>query len=482
MRAARVADYKRRVRVGTAQWPVQFKRFSFHEIPTLGSGEIPLALPFVILAGPNGVGKTTILRSLWAAAAPEEVLTDPSLGLKLSGGRATLSYQVGGEERVSEVMFSAGKVSGQSELEIEVIHVDAAAETQIQQMEFASVQDVNDIINGIGSRDLDEKALTTVNYLSRRDYREVKVYEIESERGVTPFFEVAYGNNRYDSRTMGAGELAILFLWWTMERAEPSSLVLIEEPETFLSAASQESFSYFILEQTVEKRLTAIVTSHSPKIINSIGEEHHVFLFRDGSNVKVVESNPPPILLGLLGIEPAVDVVVLVEDQAAEYFLRQILERHKPGLSRRVEVSIRKGEGDIIKVLQRIRTPFKAVKIIGVFDGDQQGKVPEELKTVSAFLPGDKPIEQVFREIVQDRPRELEVISGSQDIAAILFGLQGAEKHDWYDALGRHLGLSQAALFPMLFQLWERQQGSEAAATELVQKILGLISPASQAA
>ena len=477
MRAARIADYKRRIKERADQWPVLFKRFSFQEIPTLGSGEIPIALPLIILAGPNGVGKTTILRSLWAAAAPEELVIDSSTGLKLSGGRAVLTYQVDGKDITSEAIFSTGRVSGASTLQIEVIHVDAAAETQLQQRGFASFQDVNDIINGIGSRNLEEKALTIVNYVCRRDYREVKVYEVESERGAIPFFEVAYGNNRYDSRTMGAGELAILYLWWTIDRAAENSLLLIEEPETYLSAGSQEAFSHFLLEQAVEKHLTAIATSHSPKIINSLGEEHHVFLFREGANVRVVESNPPPILLGLLGIEPGIDVVVLVEDEAAEHFLRLILERHKPSLSRRVEVSIRNGEGDIIKVLERMRGPFKAVKIVGVFDGDQQGRVPNDLEGVSTFLPGDKPIEQIFREIVYARPNELEAISGSQDIGAILFGLQGAEKHDWYAALGKHLGLSRAQLFPMLFQLWERQDGNVEVAEKMVQKMMELVSP-----
>lgn len=476
MRAARVADYKRRIRERASQWPLQLRRFSFEEIPTLGSGEIPLTLPLVIIAGPNGVGKTTILRSVWAAAAPTQVIQDAPTSLKLSAGRAILAYRSKDSDQTCEVTFGGSSSSGASPLEVDVVHIDAAAETKIHQKEFASFQDVNDIINGVGSRTVDEKTLVEINYISRRDYREIKVYEIESDSGIIPFFEVSYGNNRYDSRTMGAGELAILYLWWTIDRVSENTLLLIEEPETNLSAASQETFSYFLLGATVEKHLSVVVTSHSPKVINSYGEEHHVFLFREGANVRVIESTPPPVLLSMLGIEPHVDIVVLVEDLAAEWFVRQILERHKPGLSRRIETSVRNGDGNIIKLLERIGTPFSAVKIVGLFDGDLRGKLPEGLEAVSTFLPGDKPIERIFREIVQGNPKALEVISGSQDIGPILFGLQGAEQHDWYSKLSDHLGLSKAQLFPMLFQLWERQPGNNESALEMLQYLIALIA------
>ena len=475
MRLARVTDYKRRIRERASQWPVRLQRFSFEEIPTLGSGEIPLSLPLIIIAGPNGVGKTTILRSLWAAAAPGQVTQDPPTNLKLKAGRAVLAYRIGNDEKTSEITFGAGAATGEGAPDFEVIHIDAAAETKTHQKGFASFYDVNDIINGVGSRTIEEKTLVEINYICRRDYREVKVYEVESDSGVIPFFEVAYGNNRYDSRTMGAGELAILFLWWTIDRAPENALLLIEEPETYLSAATQETLSYFLLGATVEKHLSVIMTSYSPKIINSIGEEHHVFLFREGAGVRIIEATPPPVLLAMLGIEPHVDVVVLVEDLAAQWFLRQILERHKPGLSRRVEINVRNGDGNIIKLLERLGTPFAAVKIIGLFDGDLRGKVPDGLEAVSTFLPGSKPIEHVFRDIVQADPKALETVSGSQDIGPILFGLQGAEQHDWYSKLSDHLGLSKAQLFPMLFQLWERQPDSTDGALEMLRNIVNLV-------
>lgn len=268
---------------------------------------------------------------------------------------------------------------------------------------------------------------------------------------------------------MGAGEVALFFLWWSIDRAPNKSLLLIEEPETHLSPASQEAFSHYLLKIAVDKQLNVILTSHSHKIINSFSEDQLVFLFRNASVVKTRVGLPPPALLRTIGIDLHVDTIVLVEDQLAEIFLRLMLERIRPTLSRRIEISVRNGHGDITALLKRIKGQFdngqfNKVKIIGCYDGDMRGSVPNEVEKYSTFLPGDRSLEVRLREIVTKNPDSLEAATGSTDVTAILFGLQGAENHDWYSSLCGQLGLSTSQLFPMLFGIWMQQQGNSEAA------------------
>src|ERR1019366_10504144 len=98
-------------------------------------------------------------------------------------------------------------------------------------------------------------------------------------------------------RTMGTGELAIFFFWWSIERASRDAVLLIEEPETYLSPGSQEALCNFLIQAAVEKHLTLVVTSHSPKIISSLSDENLVFVFRRAQGIKVVDGPPPPALL-----------------------------------------------------------------------------------------------------------------------------------------------------------------------------------------
>ena len=335
---------------------------------------------------------------------------DPSTVLKLSSGRGVLSYVEGSSAKTSVASFAQGVVKAESEtgdngIAADVVHLDSSEETKKQQISFCAFQEVDDLINGVGYRTLDAKALEEVNYISRRDYREVKVCEIENDGSPPlPFFEVSYGNDRYDSRTMGAGEVALFFLWWSIDRASNNTILLIEEPETHLSPASQEALSHYLLKVAVEKRLNVILTSHSHKIINSFSENQLVFLFRVGSVVKTRIGLPPPALLRTIGIDLHVDTVVLVEDQLAEIFLRLMLERVRPTLSRRIEISIRNGHGDITSLLKRMNGQFSKVKVIGCYDGDMRGSI--DVENVSAIVDGGTSAAGlVIQDIVKEKGR-----------------------------------------------------------------------------
>src|SRR5262249_110716 len=151
--------------------------------------------------------------------------------------------------------------------------------------------------------------------------------------------------------------------------------------------ASQEAVLHLLITVSVQKDLVAVVTSHSPKIVQTANAESLVFLFRKDGNVKSVEGLPPPALLGLIGIDIPTDIVVCVEDEAAKYFLRQILELHNPRLSRRIEISVRNGEGNITALLSKIGTQFEQIKVIGVYDGDRRGKLLEAVAFAATVLP-----------------------------------------------------------------------------------------------
>jgi len=483
MKQAQVQDYKRRLRASRDQWPLRLERFVFENIPSVGSGELPFPSPIVVLAGPNGVGKTTLLRALWAAAAPSLARDDAPMRLKLSSGKGSLTYALDAGSRTTEVSFTKGAVKIESsdgdlvDVLPDIVHLDSSEEARRQQANFCAFSEVEDLINGIGFRTLDARSLEEINYVSRRDYREVRVYEIENEGVPLPFFEVSYGNDRYDSRTMGAGEVALFFLWWSIDRASQNAVLLIEEPESHLSPASQQALSHYLLKAAVEKHLNVVLTSHSHRIISSFSEDQLVFLFREGGNARTRVGIPPPALLSLIGMDPHTDVVVLVEDKLAEVFLRQMLERIRPSLSRRIEISVRNGHGDITSLLLKLRGQFKRIKILGCYDGDMRTAIPDDVREYAINLPGDKALEAYLREMVTQQPALLVNATGSQDVPAILAGIEGAEHHDWYTSLCRELGLSQEQLFPTLFNIWMNQDGSSDAATNMIGELTALIAP-----
>jgi hypothetical protein len=399
----------------------------------------------------------------------------PTTAQKLPSGTATLSFLANNAGKTSHVTLAPGSAEGGTEIGVEVLHLDSASEIAAQQSSLCNFTNIEDLINGIGPKTLDGKALETINYIARREYRSVQVYEVETGDHVTPFFEVAMGNDRYDSRTMGAGELAAFFLWWSIARASKDALVLIEEPECYLSPASQEAFCNFLIAMTVEKHLTIVATSHSPQIIAGLSDENLVFVFRNAQGIKIVDGAPPPALLELIGIAPQVDTIILVEDLAASSFCRLLLEKLRPSMSRRVEISVRDGDGNIVRALKELSGNFSSLKVLGLFDGDLLGRIPEEVLKFSTTLPGDRPIEIIFREMIEGQPDALQNATGAENVEAILFGLRGSNHHDWYEGLCRHLGLTKAQLFPTLVQLWlRRDENNLAVAKTMVESIIAL--------
>lgn len=476
MRDARVADWQRRLRLGAAEWPIALNRYAFNGIPSLGSAEFPFSSPLTVISGPNGVGKTTLLRALWAALAPAAANEVIEADLKLVAGRATVDIRMDAGVETAEVEFSPDALRPLKTVDVQVMHIDAATESIRHQRLFGAFESGDDIINGVGFLDLDAAALSELNYILHREYRSIRLYEVEME-GIVPYFEVAYGDDRYDSRTMGSGEISAFYLWWMLNRAEAGSVLLVEEPEAFLSYACQESMARHLISVIVKKSICAVVTSHSAPLITAMPKESLRFLTRGQNGMQVISDQPPPILLKSIGIDPPLAGIIFVEDEAARLFCRLLLERLDASLARRINIELRNGHGDITAALRMTSNFEGLLKFIGLYDGDARAEVTEELAGRSAFLPGDRPIEKIFRDMVQADASGLAEATGNGHLGPILDNLEGADHHKWYKEVCKELGLTKAQLFPMLFVIWMRVPENAALATATYEAVAAIVSP-----
>jgi len=475
MRHARAEDYHRRIREKPDHWPVRINRVAFKGIPGLGEGDIPLSSVLTVLCGPNGVGKTTLLRAIWASLDRDAAAGIITTARKLTAGTASVDIIQRGDAVTCTTTFVDGEIEGECDHDIEIVHIDTSSEVVQQQEIFCKSENADDITNGAGARALNSKELASLNYLTKRDYSSVNIYEVELFKKVVPFFEVTFGSDRYDSRTMGGGELAAFYLWWALDRAEDCSIVLIEEPECYLSPGSQEAFRDYLASAMFNKKLCVVMTSHSSQIISPLPKESARYFRRDAAGIKLITDRPPPILLESLGIKPPIDTLVFVEDAAAAIFCRLWLERFDPNLARRIEIAVRNGDGEIINAIRQLPGPYRFLRFVGLFDGDMRGKVPKDVDSSSVCLPGDQAIEKVFRQMVTSDPSKVSEFTGRNDLETILFGLQGSDHHEWYERLSLHLGLSKPQLFAVLFSIWMRDEKNRAEAAAAYEQLLVLV-------
>jgi hypothetical protein len=309
VRVARVQDFRRRLQQNAASWPLRIRRISFAAVPGLGESEIPLLSPLSVFCGPNGVGKTTLLRLMWSVLDPEAANAKmPNFG-KLKSGRATVEVSEGNQSFEFHSDFASGTAPPRATPEIEIAYINTSSETARIQGELSKSDNTEDIINGVGPTILSSDQLKEINFLTMRNYREVKLYEVELADETVPFFEVSFGPDRYDSRSMGSGEFSAFLLWWRLGRAEPKSILLIEEPECFLAPGSQSAFIDFLMSVLFSKKICAVVSSHSAEIITPLPSESVRFFRREHAGVMLVTEKPSPILLETIGIRAHRDVL-----------------------------------------------------------------------------------------------------------------------------------------------------------------------------
>lgn len=453
----RMAAFRRSLNVISEKsdtWPSKILKFQYHNVTGIGSGEATFDSPITIITGQNSSGKTTLLRSIWLALDASSASAEPLTARKVRSGNVEVTFRVNGNESNSSVEVDYTVPYAPHDRDYDIIHIDSAgAITDLQKKIFVLGESM-DIVNGAPDRIIAPDELSEINYLTRRDFSEVRVFEIEVEAGLTaPFFEVSYRGSTYDSTQAGSGEYAAMFLWWTLWNARKGSILLVEEPETFLSALNQESMLNYLISVTNKKRFCIMMTSHSGHLLHSLPASWVKFLKRRGED-SAIDIAPHPKSLEAVGIYLKPDVFVYVEDRVAAIVAGLILERFGPSLARRCSIRIVGGEAVITKSLtETANNPF-GLRFVGWYDGDQKGKVPENVSDHSATLPGAQSIETIYRGIVTQNPDAIGVALGVNRLLDVLDGLEGDDPHDWLLNMSRELGRDFATVVTVLFNFW----------------------------
>jgi hypothetical protein len=123
--------------------------------------------------------------------------------------------------------------------------------------------------------------LRNANYVVGKQYTSVNTVEIEDpsrEDEVLPVIVVSDGGAAYDFRTMGLGEFAALGGLWRLRQVKAGTVILLEEPETYLSARASIALLDVLAARIDATRLYAVVTTHSPGVMSHSPLEQLVLL------------------------------------------------------------------------------------------------------------------------------------------------------------------------------------------------------------
>lgn len=476
MRAAASNDAWRRL-YRRRDFPIAEFTFRYTEVETLGSGQLRIKGPLALICGENGAGKTNLLRLIGRGLCEGTILSEDALqtltphlrtGL-VSDFAATLQYEDGAKVETGDQTALWATLRATSETAgILIIETASIVPLLIDLIR----DDVNfgDVLEGLAPKSLSREDLDEVNYLVGRDYESIEIFEVADYGNVErfPYFRVTAHGVTYGSEYMGMGELATLYLYWAVVDAPPCSVLLIEEPESFVAPRSQRCFVDWLATVVLEKRLFAVLSSHAGPIAERFPLPGVLLCTRTRGGV-VVQPNPPAhILVERLGILSHRRCIVLVEDDAAEALADSLMLELDPRLRTECEIVPAGSCGAIDKALEALPY-FNSDKflLVGLYDGDQRNRERNQVSWPRIYLPGSEGPEQFLKDLVghADRDEVVHRLGFSRDqFEAASEGAAGRDVHDWLRELCHSLRVHADFLYRRLVPLWIASHDEQARA------------------
>jgi AAA domain, putative AbiEii toxin, Type IV TA system len=314
---------------------------------------------------------------------------------------------------------------------------------------------------------LDHDELQLLSFILNKKYDAAAIYEIDDYQEEDPFpiITVIESGVPYDIRTMSLGEISVFTIFWNLHRAQKNSLVLLEEPETFLSPVSQGAFLDYLASICVQKQLTLVLTTHSPQMFSRLSKDQVRFSYRTDVGAALADDSQFDTMRHAVGISSPVDRIILVEDRAAREFVMNVLRKMDHSFLLRSEVIDVGGMGKINSICETFPGGIKSFSMIGLYDGDVRAEVlalKPSWETV--FLPGEEPIEVMFQQIIEIDPAFVAARLGRSvgDLEVILAKIRGLDHHDWFEEFVKELHVSYPELMSVCFDYWKSDARNEA--------------------
>ncbi|WP_321872092.1 ABC transporter ATP-binding protein [Burkholderia ubonensis] len=183
-----------------------------------------------------------------------------------------------------------------------------------------------------------------------------------------------------------------------MKTTESGAIVLLEEPESFISPASQIALGAALAKFASENKFTIIFTSHSESLVSRLSAKNLVINIPDSKgHVNATIAENPHEHLRALRLQPKKEGMVMCEDWGAVAFLRGILKRESHFALSRFDFVPAFSESNVARLLEFYPHRVGATPIFGVLDGDVRNSFAyNRLKWPHCFLPGDVAPEKIL--------------------------------------------------------------------------------------
>lgn len=196
----------------------------------------------------------------------------------------------------------------------------------------------------------------------------------------------------YSGFHQGAGEATVADL--VSMAIQDYSIVLIDEIETSLHPRAQRRLLRDLANISRLQKVQFIITTHSPYILEELPVSARVYVFKDGTEKKVVPGVSPEFALSRMDEESHPEVDIYVEDEEAKIFTEEMLANKSIETLQRCAISAF-GAASVGKSLGIMVANNRFIRpTVVILDGDQ------DESSGCLILPGDEaPERMVFEDL-----------------------------------------------------------------------------------
>lgn len=181
---------------------------------------------------------------------------------------------------------------------------------------------------------------------------------------------------RYTEAFAGSGEFAIVKIVTSVLRANPNSLILLDEPEVSLHPGAQDRLIDFLAKCVKQHKHQVVISTHSPSIVRKLPSDAIKVLAMDSASGRVTlarkESLPEEAFFHLGEPMPG-KITVLVEDVLAQAIVKRALLPSGEAAASMFDVRFFPGGSQTLwsSYLPTFAAESRA-KLLVLFDGDKK--------------------------------------------------------------------------------------------------------------
>lgn len=422
------------------------------------TGTFPFSKGITAFCGLNGVGKSTLISCIKQSLGilDDSIVTND----KGHGVKSAIMHHNG-----NVIPISPDNSAINQGVDIhKLVYIDSDQSLELLKL-WAEQSNLDEYLEQFESNTYSTEQIRDISWLIGKNYDECKTIEVDEESSYIPvFFEVKQKDQNYTSVSMGLGEHFLMYIYYVLSNMESNSILIIEEPESFISVLSQQRLLDYFAKIGVKKRISIIISTHSPHILSTLRNE----------SIRIVGNAFGKMIIRIPDVaEDAKEhlgiayqyinykkATVFVEDYIARLFLDVLLNEAVPYLRNTIDIVSVEGCEGITNRLSFNDKEYMTHRFIGIYDGDMKDKLDSsKLKWPWLFLPVDECVEIEIYKYLETEDNIISLCNiiqtDSEKFCLAISKRVGEDHHDWLLDLCKDIKIKPIEFIEAFYSLWK---------------------------